>query len=682
MQKHNQYNINFDGYRFYPNVLLISSAVAGPVFYEEKLGYMFREINICSACKTNTKHIGKPIQHVFTELGTVHRKWRYLSNDTTDARTLAHELQARSVRPDFQKYRMLNRDELKTDGRTNPDERSGIGRRLTLRHTFSSELCGGQPGHTANHNLMDYGFGTGLNRFQWEAIHNPALIGKVFQDDEDGGAFNQPGTDMQVICDPILLDKINENKIFYTPDQQLIDLSKIENAVANKFYTLQDVTPEARGALNGFIKDGKQYVLSYGVNSLEVKRFYTVGDEMPIENILYTGTDTPKKINIDCENKSLWIGNSTEEYGFECNDCESPDVSCAELLVKYKDSPVMQSRVLRTAILEDPCILERGGLTIHFPDYIEYEESELSKIAAVAMGVPLVVVGGGIIGLPELIKSGITGITIIATSSTTALVITKVTDEVQLLLEFIGTSYKLFLAGVAISEGTQFFGNYAFYGNYEDAWDNMDHIDAIADGALFAITMNAGNAANMLQNGRRFMIFKPTEQMAQVFTIEFVKSTYDFTLESSELKSVFNGKKESYEVFCDFLFSIIGSKVAGGIQGRLISWSNADITNADVYKLFTPERKALADQIDAIVKSDGFNKAINVPTSALNKFINDFAKKNFRYTFRKIGKEETSFTLEDYIKEQCIEPIDNTKINSLIVKPIDNTPIRTIITSQ
>lgn len=91
----------------------------------------------------------------------INRKWGYMFgvSSTPDARTLAHEL--------------------------------GHGR-LTLRHTFSSELCGGQPGHTAN--LMDYTStthpnGTELNRFQWEAIHNPALIGKMFQDDEDGAAI-------------------------------------------------------------------------------------------------------------------------------------------------------------------------------------------------------------------------------------------------------------------------------------------------------------------------------------------------------------------------------------------------------------------------------------------------------------------------------------------------------------
>ncbi|MCF8358026.1 MAG: hypothetical protein K9H26_04655 [Prolixibacteraceae bacterium] len=103
-----------------------------------------------------------------TKLGDmpINRRWGYLfgvgSEDQTDlARTLAHEL--------------------------------GHGR-LTLRHTFADEICGGDPGATTN--LMDYCLPEEthhdtLNRFQWEAAHKPALIGDVFQTDEDG-AF-KPG---------------------------------------------------------------------------------------------------------------------------------------------------------------------------------------------------------------------------------------------------------------------------------------------------------------------------------------------------------------------------------------------------------------------------------------------------------------------------------------------------------
>ena len=58
-----------------------------------------------------------------------------------------------------------------------------------LEHTFA----GDNPAHRIEkgktNNLMDYSNGTDLVRFQWEAIHNPAIIGKVFQSDEDGANY-------------------------------------------------------------------------------------------------------------------------------------------------------------------------------------------------------------------------------------------------------------------------------------------------------------------------------------------------------------------------------------------------------------------------------------------------------------------------------------------------------------
>lgn len=60
---------------------------------------------------------------------------------------------------------------------------------LTLRHTFDLCTSPDAPGLGQTTNLMDYADGTQLNRFQWEAIHNPALIGKMFQDDEDGATY-------------------------------------------------------------------------------------------------------------------------------------------------------------------------------------------------------------------------------------------------------------------------------------------------------------------------------------------------------------------------------------------------------------------------------------------------------------------------------------------------------------
>jgi len=97
------------------------------------------------------------------------KQWGYLFGSAVDARTLAHEL--------------------------------GHGK-LELRHTFASEACGsGKQGQS--NNLMDYpatgssplgggreGASDSLVCQQWNYMHDPALIGKVFQDDGDGALLS------------------------------------------------------------------------------------------------------------------------------------------------------------------------------------------------------------------------------------------------------------------------------------------------------------------------------------------------------------------------------------------------------------------------------------------------------------------------------------------------------------
>ena len=526
------------------------------------------------------------------------------------------------------------------------------------------------------HNLLDYttnATATNLRKYQWDYIHNPENIVGIFEDDSEGEAFRQKGTDMQAICDPFLLNKINERKIFYTPDLQKIDLGKLQNARANKFYTLQDTTISARGTVNGFIKDGKQYVMLYGENTLKVKRFeHSEGDEIPIEDILYTGEETPQIVNIDCENGEIWLDDSTEKYGFECSECEYSDVPCADLLVKYKDSPLLKSDFFRRAILENPCLLEKGGLTIHFPDnLLPQEESDLSKFTAIAIGGTLLSTVGAITLFEAILEPMVDAAVIVANSSGTELAVNALVEEVSLFSQFVQKTYLWFTLGTASSYGTQLYSNYAFYGNWSESFGKVDLVDAVADGSLFAVTMGISSGANLLVNGKQVVIYKNivNTQNAYVFTIEFVKATFDYQLESSELKSVFNNKKSDYEVFCNFLFSMVGSKLTNGLQNTLIKWSNTDILNTKAYKALSSEEKRLANKINTIVKSEGFKNAINVETSALNKFIQDFASKEIKFYFKKDSIEEVSVTLEEYIQKQMNMPVDNTNINNFIVKP-------------
>lgn len=229
---------------------------------------------------------------------------------------------------------------------------------FNLRHTFSDQAQHYLP-EKSTKNLMDYANGTELWKYQWDLIHNPEMILFDAFDEEEGAAFRENGTDLQTICDESVLEIINRSKIFYTPDLQKIDLDKINGASANRFYTINDVTVDARGTVNGFVKDDKQYVMVYGASSKRVKKFkHKVDDEILIDQLLYEGNAEPQLVYIDCINSNVWLSNNETKYDFECVECETSDIPCADLLNKYKDSPIMQSHILRTAILKDPCILE------------------------------------------------------------------------------------------------------------------------------------------------------------------------------------------------------------------------------------------------------------------------------------------------------------------------------------
>jgi hypothetical protein len=117
--------------------------------------------------------------------------------------------------------------------------------RLTLRHTFADEHCKCEPGHTNNHNLMDYvvtnpsplggGWVGALNRFQWETAHNPAPIGKVFQDDEDGAVIKDEWV-LRKYIEQFRFAYIN-NTTFKLPKLTIASVSNVKLADEAEKYT-------------------------------------------------------------------------------------------------------------------------------------------------------------------------------------------------------------------------------------------------------------------------------------------------------------------------------------------------------------------------------------------------------------------------------------------------------------
>ncbi|MDA3906805.1 MAG: hypothetical protein PF484_12085, partial [Bacteroidales bacterium] len=97
--------------------------------------------------------------------------------------------------------------------------------KFKLRHTFGSELSLSLDAKSTT-NLMDYGSSANNDSLvyaQWEAIHNPALIGKPFQDDGDGAATTLQG-------DSWLIDEEgNANLQYENGDDVYVNSTLIKN---------------------------------------------------------------------------------------------------------------------------------------------------------------------------------------------------------------------------------------------------------------------------------------------------------------------------------------------------------------------------------------------------------------------------------------------------------------------
>ena len=67
--------------------------------------------------------------------------------------------------------------------------------RLSLRHPFDKSL--GLPEGSVADNLMDYRHGRELAKWQWDVIHDPGIVLRVFEQDEDAAKVNEDGFKVQ-----------------------------------------------------------------------------------------------------------------------------------------------------------------------------------------------------------------------------------------------------------------------------------------------------------------------------------------------------------------------------------------------------------------------------------------------------------------------------------------------------
>ncbi|MCT4614465.1 MAG: Hint domain-containing protein, partial [Marinifilaceae bacterium] len=144
-----------------------------------------------------------------------------------------------------------------------------------MTHVFQ-DFSGIQRGSTKN--LMDYGGGDILRKYQWNDIHHKRKVAKWGQAQEDNAAFGQKGTKTFCIGDDKLIMDLNEeyNK-FYLPDGRIIDTKN--RLTVSGFFDKTDVTKKARGAVSHIRVNQFDYKHHYSL-----KEKSTVGYGFKLQN--------------------------------------------------------------------------------------------------------------------------------------------------------------------------------------------------------------------------------------------------------------------------------------------------------------------------------------------------------------------------------------------------------------
>jgi hypothetical protein len=114
--------------------------------------------------------------------------------------------------------------------------------RFKLYHTFDKHY-GAVTGSDVSNNLMDYNNGEHLAKWQWDQIHDPAMLVSIFEGD-DAGALREK---LAYRCLPVNLTKLGKSEYYYNLDGKVIVLNERYEPYA--FVGLNDPHGNKKGAL-------------------------------------------------------------------------------------------------------------------------------------------------------------------------------------------------------------------------------------------------------------------------------------------------------------------------------------------------------------------------------------------------------------------------------------------------
>ncbi|MBN2683451.1 MAG: TNT domain-containing protein [Bacteroidales bacterium] len=254
---------------------------------------------------------------------------------------------------------------------------------FNLRHTFSQYPALSQ---NSTQNLMDYGNGTKLFKYQWDNIHNPAWVVNWLEGEEEGMAFGE--------FDALCINDINAIQTlskyhFYLADGRIVDFG---SSLAAGFYTQNDITPQVRGSVYAVKIDENHYGNTYirskdsctGFGYIYTSNPRTVLRKLEIDDLnILSASDNAVRVFINEEEKTISVRKNNEEiesisFTGNCN-CNYP-VSMPglaeglgiEFFNTHKTNPNIDAEIL----YEIASLINQVSPEI----YAEYEHEALSEM--------------------------------------------------------------------------------------------------------------------------------------------------------------------------------------------------------------------------------------------------------------------------------------------------------------
>ncbi|WP_158522853.1 fibronectin type III domain-containing protein [Geofilum rhodophaeum] len=242
---------------------------------------------------------------------------------------------------------------------------------FNLRHTFSPEEFIQDESKTQN--LMDYNGGTDLWKYQWDLIHNPESILFAWAQDEEEGAYKinlanlnwikapkASGLYLAPSLFPIWLEGVSEVAVLKDAEHG-IDVKHISSEAIYGFKTssLSFQAEVTTDLFAGYKEEGGNTNISFMGTGKETQ----TETEKSSYSLLLWDIDKDEFISRQINNNkwfpepSSW-GSYSAAGTLVSGIDEFTFMPCGHLLRDYAESPIMDSRILRTAIYKDPCLLE------------------------------------------------------------------------------------------------------------------------------------------------------------------------------------------------------------------------------------------------------------------------------------------------------------------------------------